>query len=91
MTRKDGPLSRSRAALALVTIGVMAAVTAPAAQSSTQRSSQAAAVTAILVDVVVPMKLTKKQRELLEAYAAEGGEAVHGPGGFFDKVRDALG
>jgi molecular chaperone DnaJ len=44
----------------------------------------------VLVDVVVPSKLTKRQRELLEAYAAESGED-HGPGGFFDKVRDALG
>jgi molecular chaperone DnaJ len=45
----------------------------------------------VLVDVVVPTKLTKKQRELLEAYAEESGDEVHDTGGFFDKVRDALG
>jgi molecular chaperone DnaJ len=45
----------------------------------------------VMVDVVVPTKLTKKQRELLEAYAAEAGDPVAEPGGFFDKVRDALG
>jgi molecular chaperone DnaJ len=45
----------------------------------------------VMVDVVVPTKLTKKQRELLEAYAAETGEEAGGQGGFFDKVRDALG
>jgi len=45
----------------------------------------------VLVDVVVPTKLTKKQRDLLEAFAAEGGESTHASSGFFDKVRDALG
>ena len=45
----------------------------------------------VLVDVVVPSKLSKKQRELLEAYAAESGESTHETTGFFDKVRDALG
>src|SRR6476469_9176954 len=46
----------------------------------------------VMIDIAVPTKLTKKQRELLEAYAAEGGELVGGEhGGFFDKVRDALG
>ena len=30
----------------------------------------------VMVDVVVPTKLSKKQRELLEAYAEEAGEAV---------------
>ena len=46
----------------------------------------------VMVDVVVPTKLSKKQRELLEAYAEDAGEAVGGDhGGFFDKVRDALG
>ena len=52
-TRKDRPLLRPRTTVALVTLGILAAVTAPAAQSAGQRSSQAAAVTAILVDVVV--------------------------------------
>ncbi len=32
----------------------------------------------VLVDVVVPTKLTKRQRELLTELAAEGGEEVHG-------------
>jgi molecular chaperone DnaJ len=40
----------------------------------------------VMVDVDVPIKLSKKQRELLEAYAEESGEAVGGPGGFIDKV-----
>ena len=45
----------------------------------------------ILVNVVVPTKLTKRQRDLLTEYAAEGDEPVAGKDGFFDKVRDALG
>jgi molecular chaperone DnaJ len=46
----------------------------------------------VFVNVVVPAKLSKRQRELLAEYAAEGGEAVAEPhGGIFDKVRDALG
>jgi molecular chaperone DnaJ len=45
----------------------------------------------VFVDVAVPQKLSKRQRELLEAYAAESGEEVNGAGGLFDKVRDALG
>jgi molecular chaperone DnaJ len=41
----------------------------------------------VLVDVVVPRKLTKKQRELLEAYAREADEAVGGGGGgLLDKL-----
>jgi len=46
----------------------------------------------VFVNVVVPAKLTKRQRELLSEYAAESGETVAaGQGGIFDKVRDALG
>jgi molecular chaperone DnaJ len=46
----------------------------------------------VFVNVVVPAKLSKRQRELLAEYAAEGGETVAGPhGGILDKVRDALG
>jgi len=40
----------------------------------------------VLVDVDVPTKLSKRQRELLEAYAEASGEAVGGSGGFIDKV-----
>ena len=46
----------------------------------------------VFVNVVVPAKLSKRQRELLSEYAAEGGEIVASPpGGILDKVRDALG
>ncbi len=46
----------------------------------------------VLVKVVVPTKLSKRQRDALETYAAESGEAVsgNGAGGIFDRVRDAL-
>ncbi len=41
----------------------------------------------VLVDVVVPRKLSRKQRELLEAYAKEAGEDVGGGGGgLLDKL-----
>jgi molecular chaperone DnaJ len=40
----------------------------------------------VLVDVEVPKKLSKKQRELLEAYARESGEPVGGSGGILDKL-----
>ncbi|HVA84914.1 MAG TPA: molecular chaperone DnaJ [Candidatus Saccharimonadales bacterium] len=46
----------------------------------------------VLVDVSVPTKLTKHQRELLEQFAHESGEAVSSSGGgILDRVRDALG
>jgi molecular chaperone DnaJ len=46
----------------------------------------------VLVDVVVPTRLSKRQRELLSEYAAEAGETVaNGHSGILDKVRDALG
>lgn len=46
----------------------------------------------LLVDVSVrvPTKLTKKQRELLEAFARSGGEDVHDRS-FFKKVKEAFG
>jgi molecular chaperone DnaJ len=44
----------------------------------------------VMIHVNVPMKLSKRQRELLEALAAESGEAVLG-GGIFDRVKDSLG
>ena len=40
----------------------------------------------VIVNVIVPTKLSKKQRELLEAYARESGEPVSGPG-----LREKLG
>jgi molecular chaperone DnaJ len=47
----------------------------------------------VFVNVLVPAKLSKRQRELLAEYAAESGEDVAAPGsgGILDKVRDALG
>ncbi|HEY6058253.1 MAG TPA: molecular chaperone DnaJ [Candidatus Limnocylindrales bacterium] len=47
----------------------------------------------VLVRVVVPTRLSKRQREALESYAAESGEPVSsgGSGGLFERVRDALG
>jgi molecular chaperone DnaJ len=46
----------------------------------------------VLVNVVVPTRLSKRQRSILEEYAAEAGDEVSGNGsGIFDKVRDALG
>ncbi len=55
----------------------------------------------VMVDVQVPTRLSRRQRELLEEFAAESGEAVDGQGhatsgsrgkgpGFFDKVKDAI-
>jgi hypothetical protein len=44
------------------------------------------------VNVVVPARLSKRQRELLAEYAAEGGEDVAAAApGILGKVRDALG
>jgi molecular chaperone DnaJ len=40
----------------------------------------------VLVDVEVPRKLSKKQRELLEQFARESGDAVAGPSGILDKL-----
>jgi molecular chaperone DnaJ len=41
----------------------------------------------VMVDVVVPTRLSKKARELLAAYAEESGESVaHGNGGLLEKL-----
>ena len=41
----------------------------------------------VMVDVVVPTKLSKRQRDLLAAYADEAGETVeHGGGGLLEKL-----
>ena len=46
----------------------------------------------VLINVAIPTKLNKRQRELLETYAAESGEQVgSNPGRIFERVRDALG
>jgi molecular chaperone DnaJ len=46
----------------------------------------------VMVQVVVPSKLSKRQRELLETFAREGGETVGTNGtGIIDRVRDAIG
>jgi molecular chaperone DnaJ len=47
----------------------------------------------VLVNVAVPTKLTKRQRELLETYAAESGETIDAnpTGRILNRVRDALG
>jgi molecular chaperone DnaJ len=46
----------------------------------------------VLVDVAVPTKLTKRQRELLVEFAAEAGEGANGRGekGILGKVKDAI-
>jgi molecular chaperone DnaJ len=46
----------------------------------------------VFVNVVVPARLSKRQRELLGEYAAESGEVVSDAHpGILGKVRDALG
>jgi molecular chaperone DnaJ len=45
----------------------------------------------VFIHVTVPTRLSKKQRELLEGYAAEAGEEVGTAGaGLLDRVKDAL-
>ncbi|MFL5723233.1 MAG: DnaJ C-terminal domain-containing protein, partial [Chloroflexota bacterium] len=46
----------------------------------------------VIVDIEVPTRLSKAERDALIAYAKASGEIVtEGGGGIFDKVRDALG
>ncbi|MFL5769701.1 MAG: DnaJ C-terminal domain-containing protein, partial [Chloroflexota bacterium] len=45
----------------------------------------------VFVNVVVPAKLSKRQRELLAEYAEEAGEPVSTDAGILHRVRDALG
>lgn len=46
----------------------------------------------VLVDVKIPTKLSREQREALEAYAAASGETTAGgKGGVLDRIKDALG
>ena len=45
----------------------------------------------VRVIVEVPQKLTQKQRELLEAYASEGGESVNRKKGFVEKAKKLFG
>jgi molecular chaperone DnaJ len=46
----------------------------------------------VLVDVKVPTRLTKRQRDLLAEFADETGEASDGrpDRGIFDRVKDAI-
>ncbi len=44
----------------------------------------------VRVDVRVPTRLSKRQRELLEALASESGERPARSGGILDKVKDAI-
>jgi molecular chaperone DnaJ len=44
----------------------------------------------VFVNVAVPTRLSRKQRETLQAYAEASGEAVS-DGGILERVRDALG
>lgn len=45
----------------------------------------------IILDVAVPTRLSKAEREALKAYADAAGEVVAEGSGIFDRVRDALG
>lgn len=44
----------------------------------------------VTVRVVVPSKVTKRQREILEEYAREGGDHVNEDRSFFDRVKEAF-
>ncbi|MFN2460561.1 MAG: molecular chaperone DnaJ [Candidatus Velthaea sp.] len=44
----------------------------------------------VTVHVIVPAKLTKRQRELLEAFAREGGDRVEEERSFFERVKEAF-
>jgi molecular chaperone DnaJ len=44
----------------------------------------------VTVHVAVPTKLTKPERDLLEQYAAAGGDRVEDAKSFFDRVKDAF-
>jgi len=44
----------------------------------------------VIVHIVVPLKLTKRQREILEEYAASGADQVGREKSFFDRVKDAF-
>jgi molecular chaperone DnaJ len=45
----------------------------------------------VIVDVAIPTRLSKGEREALHAYADAAGEIVAEGGGILDRVRDALG
>jgi molecular chaperone DnaJ len=45
----------------------------------------------VMIRVAVPTKLSKKQRQLLEELAAEGGETVMSGGGLLDRMKDVIG
>ncbi len=45
----------------------------------------------VIIDVAVPTRLSKAEREALHTYAEAAGEVVADGGGILDRVRDALG
>jgi len=47
----------------------------------------------VLIDVAIPTKLSREQRDALEAYAAASGETNvgSGKGGVFERIKDVLG
>jgi molecular chaperone DnaJ len=45
----------------------------------------------VMIRVQVPTKLSKRQRQLLEDYAADAGESVLPAGGILDRMKDAIG
>jgi molecular chaperone DnaJ len=44
----------------------------------------------VTVHVIVPTKLSKQQRDLLEEFAAAGGDRIEDAKSFFDRVKDAF-
>lgn len=44
----------------------------------------------VQVQIAVPRKLTKKQREILQEFAKEGGDAIDEEKSFFEKIKEAF-
>jgi molecular chaperone DnaJ len=44
----------------------------------------------VTVHVIVPTKLSKQERDILEEYAAAGGDRIEDAKTFFDRVKDAF-
>ena len=45
----------------------------------------------VMIRVHIPTKLSKRQRQLLEEYAADAGEMVLPSGGILDRMKDVIG